>query len=85
MADYPWIVPLRTAGQNDRPTPRTSSAGSETIRALPAVERAYEKARAVNPTWAASAPRRARVLFGRPRPSVERAAAQRDNNSDAKF
>ena len=76
MAIYPWIVPYERQGQKIEDTPHLKR-WFETIRARPAVERAYEKAKAVNPNMGGirTAEERA-ILFGQTAASVERAAAQ---------
>ena len=76
MAIYPWIVPYERQGQNIADFPHLKR-WFETIRARPAVERAYEKAKAVNPNVGGirTAEERA-ILFGQTAASVERAAAQ---------
>src|SRR5260370_35218774 len=48
MAIYPWIVPYERQGQNLADFPHLKR-WFETTRARPAVERPYEKAKAVNP------------------------------------
>src|SRR5436853_7014785 len=48
MAIYPWIVPYERQGQNIADFPHLKR-WLETVRARPAVERAYEKANAVKP------------------------------------
>ena len=76
MAIYPWIVPYERQGQNIADFPHLKR-WFEAIRARPAVERAYEKAKAVNPNMGGirTAEERA-ILFGQTAASVERAAAQ---------
>src|SRR5947209_1864481 len=76
MAIYPWIVPYERQGQNIADFPHLKR-WFETIRARPAVDRAYEKAKAVNPNVGGirTAEERA-ILFGQTAASVERAAAQ---------
>src|SRR6266566_4094153 len=76
MAIYPWIVPHERQGQNIADFPHLKR-WLETVRARPAVERAYEKAKAVNPNIGGirTAEERA-ILFGQTAASVERAAAQ---------
>jgi GSH-dependent disulfide-bond oxidoreductase len=76
MAIYPWIVPYERQGQNIADFPHLKR-WFETVRARPAVERAYEKAKAVNPNVGGirTAEERA-ILFGQTAASVERAAAQ---------
>src|SRR5216684_2250927 len=76
MAIYPWIVPYERQGQNIADFPHLKR-WLETVRARPAVERAYEKAKAVNPNMGGirTAEERA-ILFGQTAASVDRAAAQ---------
>src|SRR5256885_9717706 len=76
MAIYPWIVPYGRQGQNIAVFPHLKR-WLETVRARPAVERAYEKAKAVNPNVGGirTAEERA-ILFGQTAASVDRAAAQ---------
>ena len=76
MAIYPWIVPYERQGQNIADFAHLKR-WFETIRARPAVERAYEKAKAVNPNMGGirTAEERA-ILFGQTAASVDRAAAQ---------
>ena len=76
MAIYPWIVPYERQGQNIADFPHLKR-WFETIRARPAVERAYEKAKAVNPNVGGiRTPEERAILFGQTAASVERAAAQ---------
>jgi GST-like protein len=76
MAIYPWIVPYERQGQKLEDFPHLKR-WFEAIRARPAVERAYEKAKAVNPNAGGvrTAEERA-ILFGQTAASVDRAAAQ---------
>ena len=76
MASYPWIVPYERQGQKLADFPNLKR-WFEAIRARPAVVRAYEKAKAVNPNLGGirTAEERA-ILFGQTAASVERAAAQ---------
>ncbi len=76
MAIYPWIVPHERQGQRIGDFPHLKR-WFEAIRARSAVERAYEKAKAVNPNLGGirTAEERA-ILFGQTAASVERAAAQ---------
>jgi len=76
MAIYPWIVPYERQGQKLEDFPHLKR-WFEAIRARPAVERAYAKAKAVNPSAGGirNAEERA-ILFGQTAASVERAAAQ---------
>jgi GST-like protein len=76
MASYPWIVPWERQGQKLDEFPHIKR-WFEAIRARPAVVRAYDKAKAVNPNAGGirTAEERA-ILFGQTASSVERAAAQ---------
>jgi GSH-dependent disulfide-bond oxidoreductase len=76
MAIYPWIVPYERQGQKLDDFPDLKR-WFESIRARPAVERAYAKAKEVNPGMGGirTAEERA-ILFGQTAASVERAAAQ---------
>jgi GST-like protein len=76
MAIYPWIVPYERQGQNIGDFPHLKR-WFEAIRARPAVERAYQKAKVVNPNVGGirTAEERA-ILFGQTAASVERAAAR---------
>ena len=76
MASYPWIVPYERQGQKLEDFPNLKR-WFEAFRARPAVVRAYEKAKAVNPNLGGirTAEERA-ILFGQTAASVERAAAQ---------
>src|SRR6266404_7476152 len=64
MASYPWIVPYERQGQKLEDFPHLKR-WFETIRARPAVMRAYDKAKAVNPNAGGirTAEERA-ILFG---------------------
>ena len=76
MASYPWIVPYERQGQKLEDYPNLKR-WFEAIRARPAVVRAYEKAKAVNPNLGGirTAEERA-ILFGQTAAPVDRAAAQ---------
>ena len=76
MASYPWIVPYERQGQKIEDFPHLER-WFETIRARPAVVRAYEKAKEINPNLGGirTAEERA-ILFGQTAASVERAAAR---------
>ena len=50
MASYPWVVPYKNQGQNIDDFPHLKR-WLETIRARPATERAYAKAKEVNPNF----------------------------------
>jgi GSH-dependent disulfide-bond oxidoreductase len=73
MASYPWIVPYERQGQKLEDFPHLKR-WFETIRARPAVVRAYDKAKAVNPNppGIRTAEERA-ILFGQTAASVEAA------------
>ena len=75
MAIYPWIVPHERQGQKIGDFPQVKR-WLETIQARPAVIRAYEKAKAVNPNQGGirTAEERA-ILFGQTAASVDQAAA----------
>ena len=76
MAIYPWIVPYERQGQKLEDFPHVKR-WFQAIRARPAVERAYEKAKAVNPNAGGiRTPEERAILFGQTAASVERAAAQ---------
>src|SRR5262249_37895717 len=76
MASYPWIVPYERQGQKLEDFPNLKP-WFEAIRARPAVVRAYEKAKAVNPNLCSISTAEERgILFGQTAASVERAAAQ---------
>jgi GSH-dependent disulfide-bond oxidoreductase len=74
MAIYPWIVPYERQGQKLEDFPHLKR-WFEAVRARPAVERAYEKAKAVNPSQGGirTAEERA-ILFGQTAASVAAAA-----------
>ena len=76
MAIYPWIVPYERQGQKIEDFPNLKR-WFESIRGRPAVERAYAKAKEINPNMGGirTAEERA-ILFGQTAASVERAAAQ---------
>ena len=76
MAIYPWIVPYERQGQKIEDFPNLKR-WFESIRGRPAVERAYAKAKEINPNVGGirTAEERA-ILFGQTAASVERAAAQ---------
>src|SRR5947209_7250246 len=71
MASYPWIVPYERQGQKLEDFPHVKR-WFETVRARPAVVRAYEKAKAVNPnpSGVRTAEQRA-ILFGQNAKSVQ--------------
>jgi GST-like protein len=63
MASYPWIVPYERHGQTLDDFPHLKR-WFETIRARPAVERAYEKAKGVNTQTGINTEEQRRILFG---------------------
>ncbi len=64
MASYPWIVPYKTYGQDLEDFPHLKR-WFEAIRARPATQRAYDKAREVNPRMGQPMTEEAkRLLFG---------------------
>jgi GSH-dependent disulfide-bond oxidoreductase len=75
MAIYPWIVPHERQGQKIGDFPQVKR-WLESIQARPAVIRAYDKAKAVNPNLGGirTAEERA-ILFGQTAASVDHAAA----------
>jgi GSH-dependent disulfide-bond oxidoreductase len=76
MAIYPWIVPYERQGQKIEDFPHLKR-WFEVIRARPAVVRAYDKAKAVNPNQGGiRTPEERAILFGQTAASVERAAVQ---------
>jgi GSH-dependent disulfide-bond oxidoreductase len=74
MASYPWVVPYERQGQKLEDFPHLRR-WFEAIRARPAVVRAYEKAKEINPEMGGirTAEERA-ILFGQTAASVEAAA-----------
>jgi GST-like protein len=76
MASYPWIVIHERQHQNIDDFPHVKR-WLEAIKARPAVVRAYDKAKEINPNPGGirTAEERA-ILFGQTAASVERAAAQ---------
>jgi len=72
MASYPWIVPYERQGQNIDDFPHLKR-WFEAIRARPATERAYEKAKAIN-TQATMSDEAKKILFGQTAASVAAAA-----------
>jgi GST-like protein len=76
MAIYPWIVPYERQGQKLEDFPHVKR-WFEAIGGRPAVVRAYEKAKEINPRPGGirTAEERA-ILFGQSAASVERAAAR---------
>ena len=66
MASYPWVVPYKNQGQNIDDFPHLKR-WLETIGARPATERAYAKAKEVNPNFGQPAIRteeERKLLFG---------------------
>src|SRR6202048_2764690 len=66
MASYPWVVPYKNQSQNIDDFPHLKR-WLETIRARPATERAYAKAKEVNPNFGQPAIRteeERKLLFG---------------------
>jgi GSH-dependent disulfide-bond oxidoreductase len=75
MAIYPWIVPYERQGQKLEDFPHLKR-WFEAIRARPAVVRAYDKAKEVNPNAGGiRTPEERAILFGQTAASVDRAAA----------
>src|SRR5215470_12451452 len=76
MAIYPWIVPYERQGQKLEDVPNVKRWFGA-IKARPAVERAYEKAKVVNPNQGGiRTPEERAILVGQTAASVDRAAAQ---------
>jgi GST-like protein len=63
MAAYPWSVPHERQQQNLEDFPHLKRR-FETIRARPATERAYARAREINDAATVSDARSRQVLFG---------------------
>jgi GST-like protein len=66
MASYPWVVPYKNQGQDIEQFPHLKR-WLETIKARPATERAYAKAKEVNPNFGQPAIRtdeERKILFG---------------------
>jgi GST-like protein len=73
MASYPWIVPYERQGQRLEDFPHLKR-WFEAIRGRPAVVRAYEKAKEVNPNLGGiRTPEERAILFGQTAASVEAA------------
>jgi GSH-dependent disulfide-bond oxidoreductase len=73
MASYPWIVPWERQGQKLDDFPHLKR-WFEAIRERPAVKRAYEKAKEVNPNMGGiRTPEERAILFGQTAASVEAA------------
>jgi GSH-dependent disulfide-bond oxidoreductase len=69
MAAYPWIVPHKNQGQALEDFPHLKR-WFETIQARPAVIRAYDKAKEINPQPATLTEESRRILFGQTAKSV---------------
>ena len=84
MASYPWIVPYERQGQNLEDFPHVKR-WFEAIRARPAVERAYAKAKEINPNLGGirTAEERA-ILFGQTAASVDAAVREAHHVSRAR-
>jgi GST-like protein len=66
MASYPWVVPYKNQGQDIEQFPHLKR-WLETIKARPATERAYAKAKEVNPNYGQPGIRteeERKILFG---------------------
>ena len=66
MASYPWVVGYKNQGQDIEQFPHVKR-WLETIKARPATERAYAKAKEVNPNFGQPAIRteeERKILFG---------------------
>ena len=66
MASYPWVVPYKNQGQDIEQFPHLKR-WLETIKARPATERAYAKAKEVNPNFGQPVNRteeERKILFG---------------------
>ena len=76
MASYPWVVPYKNQGQDIDQFPHLKR-WLETIGARPATERAYAKAKEINPNpTSIRSEEERKILFGQTAASVDRAAAQ---------
>jgi GSH-dependent disulfide-bond oxidoreductase len=71
IATYPWIVPYRNQGQSLEDFPHLKR-WFESIKGRPAVVRAYDKAKEVNPQPSAMTEESRRILFGQTAASVAR-------------
>jgi GST-like protein len=75
MACYPWVVPWERQGQNIAEFPNLKR-WLEAIAARPAVQRAYQKAKEINPDMGGiRTEEERRILFGQTAASVAAAAA----------
>jgi GST-like protein len=76
MASYPWVALHERQHQNIEDFPHVKR-WLEAIKARPAVVRAYEKAKQVNPNAGGiRTPEERAILFGQTAASVQKAAAQ---------
>jgi GST-like protein len=76
MASYPWVVPHERQGQKIDEFPHLKR-WLDTIAARPAVVRAYELAKKINPNQGGiRTPEERAILFGQTASSVEKAAGQ---------
>src|SRR4029078_13721940 len=76
MACYPWVVPYKNQGQDIEQFPHLKR-WLETIKARPATERAYAKAKEVNPNFGQPVNRteeERRILFGQTAAVVRQAS-----------
>jgi GST-like protein len=74
MASYPWVVPWERQGQNIDDFPHLKR-WLKTIEARPATQRAYAKAKEVNPNLGGiRTPEERAILFGQTAASVSAAA-----------
>ncbi len=69
MASYPWIVPYQRQGQNLDDFPHLKR-WFEAIRARPATERAYARAKEINPQQAPMSEEAKKILFGQTAKSI---------------
>ncbi len=63
MAAYPWVVPYERQGQKLEDFPHLKR-WFEAIKARPAVQRAYDRAKEINETPSVSSEESRRILFG---------------------
>jgi GST-like protein len=76
MASYPWVVPHERQGQKIDEFPHLKR-WLDTIAARPAVVRAYELAKKINPNQGGiRTPEERAILFGQTASSVDKAAGQ---------
>lgn len=71
LACYPWIVPYERQGQKIEDFPNLKR-WFEAIRARPAVIRAYEKGKSINPSPGIQTEEQRKILFGQSAASVRR-------------